>query len=169
LTGEIPTRQPGFAGELFRSCQELGIHNVLDTCGYVSWKVLESILEHTNLVLFDIKHMDPKIHKKFTGVSNNLILKNVERIVQRRKPMIIRMPLIPGYNDSAENISAVGKFMSKLGLKKIHILLYHELGESKYRRLNMDYKLKRVNRNDSSFVQVVLKLLEPYKLEISIN
>jgi pyruvate formate lyase activating enzyme len=168
-SGGEPTYQPVFLREFFRQCQDSGLHTTLDTCGYVRWKVLEGILEYVALVLFDIKHMDPARHEELTGVDNRLILENAERIAQKGKPMIIRMPLIPGYNDSSENVRAVAEFMGQTGLRRIDVLPYHKLGVSKYRRLGREYQLSEAETYEEEKAQLIKGLLESYGLEVSIT
>lgn len=168
-SGGEPTSQPDFLLQLFKKCQECGIHTTLDTCGYVRWEVLEPILEHVDLVLFDIKHMNPVKHKELTGVSNELILDNAMKIVRKEKPMIIRVPLIPGYNDSVENIKALGEFVRELGLSRVDLLPYHQLGENKYQKLGIDYKLVGAKPYTDSQVQAIQEILGSYKLEVTIG
>jgi pyruvate formate lyase activating enzyme len=131
--------------EFFKKCKERGVHTVLDTCGYVKWERLLNILEYTDIILYDIKHMNSKEHKRLTGVSNELILKNAENIAKLKdKKVIIRYPVIPGYNDSIENIDALGEFMNKIGLKEICLLPYHRLGSGKYEKIGRKYRLDHV-------------------------
>jgi len=147
---------------------ECGIDTALDTCGYVRWEVLEKILEYTDLVLFDIKHMELGRHQELTAVSNKLILDNVIRIVQRGTPIIVRIPLIPAYTDSMENIKAVGDFLSKLGLVRVDLVPYHQLGKSKYKRMGKKYKLEELNPPSESEVRAIQEILESYKAEVTI-
>jgi len=168
-SGGEPASQPDFLLQLFKKCQECGIHTTLDTCGYVRWEVLEPILKYVDLVLFDIKHMDSVIHEELTGVSNELILDNAMKIARKGKPMIIRVPLIPGYNDSVENIRALGKFVCEMGLSRVDLLPYHQLGENKYQRLGIDYKLVGAKLYTDSQVQAIQEILGSYKLEVTIG
>src|SRR5512136_235019 len=80
LSGGEPLAQPEFAAGILKKCREAGFHTALDTCGYASWTVAREVLRHVDLVLYDFKHMDPAIHRKYTGVSNELILQNAEKI-----------------------------------------------------------------------------------------
>ncbi len=168
-SGGEPTCQPDFLLQLFRGCQEYGIDTALETCGYVNWEVLEPILEYVDLVLFDIKHIDPTKHKELTGVSNRLILGNVMRIAHKGTPVIIRVPLIPGYNDAVENVKALGQFMAEKGLTRVDLLPYHALGENKYQRLGREYKLVGVKRYTDSRLRVIQEILESYKLGVSLG
>lgn len=167
-SGGEPTYQPEFLRELFKRCQEAAIHTCLDTTGFVKTEVLQRILEHTNLVLFDIKHMDPVKHKEFTGVDNSLILENA-RVVAAARPMIIRVPLIPGHNDTEENLKALVAFMNKLGLKRIDLLPYHSLGKMKYTRLGMEYRLADLTPYESEEVAGIKTSLESQGLEVGVG
>ena len=127
-----------FSIAILELCRSAGIHTALETCGFLEWSRLKDILEHTDLVLYDIKHMDSTKHKAYTGVSNELILENAEKIQKDLKlPMFTRIPLIPGYNDSLENLESTAEFIAnKLdGNDRVHILPYHPLGETKYERM----------------------------------
>lgn len=139
LSGGEPTAQPEFALAILRRSKEEGLHTALDTCGYAPWSTLEKILEYTDLALYDIKHMDPVKHREATGVSNDLILENAKRIA-RYKPMRVRVPIVPGFNDSVKDITAIVDFVkSSLGSVPIDLLTYNNLCESKYLRLDRTY------------------------------
>ncbi len=168
-SGGEPTHQPEFLGHLFRRCEQSAIHTCLDTCGFVRTEVLQSVLEHTNLLLYDIKHMDPVKHKELTGVDNRLILENARMVAAQGKPMIIRVPLIPEHNDSEENIKALAGFMTELGLTRIDLLPYHALGKTKYDRLGTEYKLGDLKPYDSNQVEEIKTLLESHGLEVGVG
>jgi pyruvate formate lyase activating enzyme len=138
LSGGDSVSQPRFATTLLRMCKEAGLHTTLDTCGHARWETLRPMLEYVDLVLFDLKHMDPAEHQKLTGVSNEWILENAKRIHhEMRTPLLARVPIVPGYNDSMENIQATAKFITRELDRsiKVHLLPYHRLGETKYERL----------------------------------
>ncbi len=166
-SGGEATAQPDFLLQLFKKCHEAGIHTALETCGYVKWEVLEPILEYVDLVLFDIKHMDTAKHKELTGVGNELILDNATKIAKKGKQIIIRVPLIPGFNDSPENIKALAEFVTGIGLSRVDVLPYHQLGENKYLRLGKEYRLGDVKPYQDSQVQAIREILESYKVEVS--
>jgi pyruvate formate lyase activating enzyme len=166
-SGGEPASQPDFLLQLFRECRDCGINTTLDTCGYATWEILQPILEYTDLVLYDVKHMDPVRHKELTGVDNELILENAVKIARAGKPMIIRVPLIPHHNDSLENIKALGDFVSnKLRLSMVDILPYHPLGENKYLRLGMKYKPAGIKQFDHTQLETIRKIFESYHLEV---
>jgi pyruvate formate lyase activating enzyme len=146
LSGGEPAAQPLFARELLRryKIEEYGLHAALETSGYAPWEDLVKIVEYADLVLYDIKIMDPLAHRRATGVDNRLILENARRIAAAGKSLVIRLPLIPGYTDTEENVAAVAAYAAQLpGVEEIHLLPYHRLGEPKYRRLDRPYVLER--------------------------
>jgi len=168
-SGGEPTHQPEFLQRLFERCHESAIHTCLDTCGFVKSKVLQKILAYTDLVLYDIKHMDPVQHKKLTGVDNGIILENARMIATQGKPMIVRVPLIPRHNDSEQNIKALAGFMADLKLKKIDLLPYHALGKAKYERLGLEYKLSKLKPHKSKEIEAIKTALESYGLEVGVG
>jgi pyruvate formate lyase activating enzyme len=145
LSGGEPLAQPEFATSILRLCKGAYIHTALETCGHVKWGIFEEVLKFVDLLLYDFKHMDPVKHKKYTGVSNRLILDNARRASHKLSiPMWARIPVIPGYNDSAENIEATAKFIAaELGncVKRVSLLPYHRLGETKFERLEVNYSV----------------------------
>jgi pyruvate formate lyase activating enzyme len=143
LSGGEPLVQPEFALDVLKLCKEHGLHTALETCGFASWETFSEVLNYTDLVLFDLKHMDSAAHIKYTGVPNQLILSNLTRINKELSiPILARIPVIPGYNNSEENISSTAKFIvDKLNSSvKVHLLAYHRLGESKYEQLGLKYE-----------------------------
>jgi pyruvate formate lyase activating enzyme len=168
-SGGEPTQQPEFARELFRRCQDAAIHTCLDTCGFARAEILQSVLEFTSLVLFDVKHMDSAKHKKLTGVDNSLILDNLRMVAGQAKPVIVRVPLIPGYNDSEVNLRALAKLMNELGLKRVDILPYHNYGLSKYERLGMVCELENLEPHTEAQIEGVKSFLESFGLEAGVG
>jgi pyruvate formate lyase activating enzyme len=143
ISGGEPTLQPEFCSAIFEACQKEGMHTALDTSGHVKLETLKEILKHVDLILYDIKHLDPAIHKEYTGVSNELILSNLREINKLGIPIEIRMPTIPGINDTESNLLALCNLVDELrSIERIRLLPYHRLGEGKYQRLDMDYRLK---------------------------
>ena len=112
--GGEPTMQIEFVTAFLKRCKQTYIHTAIETCGYVKWDNMENLLKYVDLVYIDIKHMDPKVHKEITGVSNELILENAKKI-SAIKSMIIRIPVIPGCNDSDDNIAVTARFAFDLG------------------------------------------------------
>ncbi len=172
LTGGEPAAQPEFTLELLRQCKlsKSSLHTAFETCGYVSWPKLAPLLEYANLILFDIKHMDSAKHKQLTGVSNQRIFRNARRIAEQGKRMIVRLPLIPGYNDDRRNISLTAEFVRELpGVQDVHLLPYHRLGESKYTRLKRCYPLVGLESHSSGQLETLQKILERYEIRVKIG
>jgi pyruvate formate lyase activating enzyme len=142
IGGGEPTFQPLFTYALLRKCQENYIHTAVDTCGYTPTSEGFKILEEADLLLFDLKGLGPKEHLRNTGVSNELILTNLKRLDAMEKAIIIRIPIVPGYSDSAQNIKSTAEFLSRLkSVERVDLLPYHEYGEVKYAQLGREYKL----------------------------
>ena len=145
LSGGEPLHQPSFAINLLKTCKEHGLHTTLDTSGYIKWDVLEQALSYTDLVLYDIKHMDPEAHRAGVGVPNELILDNLQRLSSRGKNRIwIRVPVVPGFNDSPENIEKTARMASGLSVEKVSLLTYHEWGKPKYEAIGREYTLTAI-------------------------
>lgn len=136
LSGGEPSRQADFSLEILRRSKEEGLHTALDTCGAASWKTMETLLEYTDLVLYDIKCLDSSAHRKATGKPNKSILENLRKIAGSRETWI-RIPLVPGFNDSEEEVRAILAFVKgELGPTRIDLHRYNPLGEEKYARLD---------------------------------
>jgi pyruvate formate lyase activating enzyme len=142
LTGGEPLMQHRFAFELLRRCKGEGIHTVLDTSGYASWKVISKLVDVTDLFLYDLKMMDDSRHIKYTGVSNHLILENLTRLCASGARVLVRVPLIPGINDDQENLMQTRKFLDTLpSLAGVEVLPYHDSARAKYEALGLEYRL----------------------------
>jgi pyruvate formate lyase activating enzyme len=167
IGGGEPLSQPDFVRELLRRCRQQGIATAIETCGYGSWEQLEKILEYVDLVLFDIKHIDPERHSELTGVSNELILENAQRISTSGFKMTIRIPFIPGINDTDSNIASLAKFITALGnTGEVDLLPYHRLGETKYEQLGRKYKLRGILPPEQDSLQPAREILERYGLKV---
>lgn len=142
IGGGEPTMQAQFVANVLRECQRLNLHTAIETSGFAKWDHLKTVLEHVDLVYFDIKHMDPNEHLKLTGASNEIILQNAKRVADSRTAMIIRIPIIPGYNDSKDNMEATAQFIADLEVNRVELLAYHRLGEHKYEWNGKEYQLK---------------------------
>lgn len=161
LSGGEVFLQPDFALEILKACKEEGIDTAVETSGFVSWKIMESLLPYIDHVLIDIKHMNSSLHKYWTGVGNELILENIKRIDAQKKDYIIRIPLIPGVNDGEENIKELKKYVKELkNIKEIHVLPYHTLGRAKYRYLERKYELDHLRKHTKEEIKEIVSKLE---------
>jgi pyruvate formate lyase activating enzyme len=140
VSGGEPLLQKDFVSELLKRCKEQGLHTAVETAGFVKWDAYESVLPYTDLFLHDLKVIDRDKHKKVTGQDNRLILENVERLSSLDTRVWIRIPFIPGVNDSSEDLLAFAEVISHLKhLEKVELMPYHSLGKDKYKRLGMVY------------------------------
>ncbi len=172
LSGGEPLAQPEFTAAVFRLCRESGIHTTLDTCGYAPWQTVRQVLEHVDLVLYDFKHMDPEQHQRYTGVSNELILENAERIHRELSiPMLARVPVIPGYNDTVENLAATGRFVAtQLGDSvEVHLLPYHRLGEAKHDRMEQPGKSIAAQPPSEEHMEEIGEVFESFGLIVHLG
>jgi pyruvate formate lyase activating enzyme len=171
LSGGEPLAQPQFAISLLKLCKDAAIHTALDTCGYASWATVKQVLEYVDLVLYDLKHMDPVEHKKHTGVPNELILDNAKRIHHGLSiPMLARIPLIPGYNDTAENIAATAQFIAtELDSIEVHLLPYHRMGETKYERMEEPERSISVQPPSDERMEEIKEVFESFGLTVNLG
>lgn len=150
ISGGEPLYQPDFTRELLKKSKEKGISTVLDTTGYAKWKVFENILKYTDMVLLDIKHLDPAKHLEGTGVSNKIILENAKLIAERCETRI-SLPLVPGFNNSDENLKATAEFLKTISIEWVDILPLHSLASSKYEYLGLNSpypEIKAINKEE---------------------
>jgi pyruvate formate lyase activating enzyme len=169
LSGGEPLAQPEFASSILEKCRNAGFHTALDTCGHADWATAREVLRHVNLVLFDFKHMDPEIHVKFTGVSNELILRNAEKIHHEMSiPMWARIALVPGFNDSPENMEATARFIAeKLSSAiPVHLLPCHRLGAAKWERLGRENETAEIEVPGESIMAECRRILESFGLTV---
>jgi len=168
--GGEATVQAEFVTAFLRRCKQAYMHTALETCGYVKWEKLSNILEHVDLLYFDVKHMDEKTHREYTGVPNRLILENARRAAERCA-MIIRMPIVPGCNDSEENILATARFVRQLGenVMRIELLPYHRLGTNRYSQLGMMYGLAEIEEPSMDDMERNMEIVSSVGIEVRIG
>jgi len=171
LGGGEPTAQPEFAGDILRKCRENSLHTAIETCGCAGWEAMAKVLEHTQLVYLDIKHMNPAEHVKLTGRSNGLILGNAEKIFQLASEgifdVVVRRTCVPGYNDSTESLAETTEFLVKSQVKRVELLPYHELGMPKYAVIGREYEPEGL-RVDTEHLNDLSEMIRSYGLECQI-
>ncbi|WP_273270024.1 glycyl-radical enzyme activating protein [Pseudoramibacter alactolyticus] len=161
ISGGEPLMQYRFTAEILKAGQAQGWNTAIETTGYTYEEAaLDAVLPYLDLALMDAKAPNDELHKKFTGVSNEVIKKNARRIAKEAGDTIIRVPTIPGVNASAETIREIADFAKDLGVKEVHLLPYHKLGENKYHLMGLEYKMpedtKTPNREEmAAFKKVV--------------
>lgn len=147
FSGGEPMIQFEFLLQALKACKENGYHTAVDTSGYSSAENYKSIIPFTDLFLFDIKHLDEVRHLEFTGVSNIVILDIYRLLLESDTDVMIRVPVIPGFNDDPDHWEKLKKFLISTktkSLKKIHLLPYHKIGSSKYKKFNLPYRMEGV-------------------------
>ena len=130
--------QIDFLTEILKKCKSAGLHTAVDTAGNVPWDYFEKILPYTDLFLYDIKAYDNALHIAGTGVSNKKILENLVKLAPK-SDIIIRIPIIGGYNDNAEEMKQIAEYLKPLHISKAELLPYHGMAKNKYEALNMKF------------------------------
>jgi pyruvate formate lyase activating enzyme len=144
ISGGEPLQQANFVEALLAACKARRLHTVLDTCGFASSDVLRRVSEHVDLFFYDLKLMNSEKHLSLTGVNNDLILQNLKMLAKDGNAIRVRVPILPGFNDDNENLDALSEYLSPLGVREIDLLPYHELGNDKYRRMNLSSDMECV-------------------------
>ena len=172
FSGGEPLMHPDFVVGIARDCREKGLNTAVETCGFVPWENIEHVISWIDLFLFDIKFIDGRKHTEYCGHSNELILKNFKRLCEEeRGRIVVRMPMIPGINDSGRDIALAGMFLRKCKEKisGIHILPYHNYGVSKYDALGIPYALSHLESPTDERMKKIKDALEGYDLQIQIG
>ena len=144
LSGGEATMQPEFAIELLKALKSKNIHTAIETTGFASPAIFRRIVEHIDLLLFDIKHWDETRHRDKTGVSNAPILQNMKFAIDAGKDVLPRLPVIPNYNNSIDDARGFVRRLREVGATKVQLLPFHQFGESKYSMLGRDYEFSHV-------------------------
>ncbi len=160
LSGGEPLVQIGFVVQLLRRCNESCITACIETSAHVPRENIEAILPFVQWLFIDLKHMDTTRHRSETGVGNEIILRNIEWIAHNdwRGRLMLRMPVVPSFNDSMKNALATAAFMNHCGLNELNLLPFHRLGASKYERLGMQYRFKNVPATKSDDLLPLAKI-----------
>jgi pyruvate formate lyase activating enzyme len=167
VSGGEPLSQGGFVKEFLSRCREKGLCTAVETSGCAEWEDFIAVIEAVDLLLIDIKHMDPKAHIALTGRTNELILKNIRRAsTETDCDIVIRFPVIPGHNDSSENMAAMVRFMYESGLRKIDVFPFHKLGEHEYEELGMEYPARRIEVAPPEHTEEIARFFESEGIEI---
>lgn len=158
FSGGEPLMQQPFLLEVLKQCREKGVHTAIETTGFADLDKLLEAAEHLDLIFFDVKQMDEETHKQVTGVSNELILTNLVALAKAHSNIIVRIPVIPGINDSEENISRTAALTAELGIGTLELLPYHNLGEVKYGQLGRKYALSEIKAPDEDRMKEIAEL-----------
>ena len=165
FSGGEPMLQHQFLLETLEACKMNGYHTAVDTSGYFAADYVDPVMRNTDLFLFDLKHMDPGKHTEFTGVSNIQIFSNLRRMLEGSTDILIRIPIIPGFNDDKDHLISLKQFLAEIyteRMKGINLLPYHRIGITKYSKLGKEYKMNGVNQPTQ---ERMLELKELFSIE----
>ena len=171
FSGGEPLMQHDGLLQLLEGSKAHGLHTTIDTSGYAGWEHIEGILPLTDLFLYDLKHMDPELHKRYTGADNKPILENASRLLESGARVIFRIPVIPGINTTPEEVDRMLAFLNERAdrMKEVHLLPFHRIAEGKYRRLNMKLPLSGLQEPDGALMRRLQKKFKQTGLEVIIG
>jgi pyruvate formate lyase activating enzyme len=170
FSGGEPLAQPDFLYPLLQKCREMEIHTSVDTSGFAPAETLDKIGTSVDLFLYDLKLMDDEKHRRYTGVSNGLIIKNLEELSRRRHNIIVRVTIVPGVNDDEDNISKLGEFVASLAHPpQVDVLAYHKMGLEKYKKLKRAYRLPETQSPTEEKMAEIAATLRRFGLEVKIG
>jgi pyruvate formate lyase activating enzyme len=157
--------------ELFDKCRKAGIHTCIETSGFAATSTLKQVLGGTDLVLFDLKLINPEKHRRYTGKQNEVILENARLAAGSGKDVLFRMPLIPGINDDEQNIKETAKFLHESGDNacRIELMPYHALGKGKYESLDKEYLLPDVKPLKPEQIESIKKAFEALGITCTVS
>ena len=161
IGGGEATLQGEFTYALMKRLQEAGVHVAIDTCGYTTSETGVRILEEADLLLFDLKGIDPEKHKAYTGVNNQRIIDNLRHRGELGKDVIIRLPLIPGYTDDDETLQKEAELIQEVGcVHRVDLLPFHDFGKIKYAQTGKEYKLPELKRQSKERLQEIAEIIK---------
>ena len=161
LSGGECMAQPEFSEAILRAVHEYGYSTAIETTAFARREVVDALLPHVDHFLMDIKHTDPRKHKEFTGQDNAIILENAKYIAENAKHLIIRVPTVPTFNDTPEEIAGIAKFADSLpNVTELHLLPYHRLGQDKYAGIGREYTLSHITPPTKEHMEELLRAAE---------
>jgi len=171
ISGGEPLLHHQYLIKLLDACGEEGIHRCVDTSGFASKKVLLEVASKSEHFLYDLKMMDDKKHKEWTGVSNKNILENLQLLAETGTPINIRIPLIKGVNDDTKNIHASAKFITTLKSKSlmVNILPFHNIADKKYKKLGIQYNKGKMDEPEIKRQDEILEIFKSYGIKCEIG
>jgi pyruvate formate lyase activating enzyme len=167
VSGGEPLAQPEFTLALLEGARRLGLHSAVDTAGLGEPETVERVLSRADLVLFDIKQMDSDSHRSIVGDDNAVILGNARLAARLRVEMIIRVPVIPGFNDEPHQVAAIGEFARSLGVRELHLLPYQGYGVAKYASLGRRYEMPQTVPPTQAQLEILRLTLETLGLSVT--
>ncbi len=170
LSGGECMLQPDFAVALLKECKDNGINTAIETTAFASADTVRSFIPYVDTFLMDIKHINSAKHREFTTQPNERILENARLIAAEAKKLIIRVPVIPTFNDTPEEIAEIAKFAASLpNVDEIHLLPYHNMGRDKYEGLGREYLMGDIKSPTNEQMLSLIKVAEGYGLKAKIG
>ena len=170
FSGGEPLMQPQFLKAVLEQCREQEIHTALDTTGYASAETFQSIIDHVQLFLYDLKLIDDRAHRQYTGVSNKFPLDNLQRLAERGKNIWIRFPVIPTVTDTEENIKDVLHIVTHLkGIQQVNLLPYHRIADGKYQKLHQENRMGEIEPPSDERMEALQYQFEQHGLKVKIG
>ena len=171
FSGGEPLLQSKFLIELLDECGKLGIHRAVDTAGLANTEIILEVAKRTDLFLYDLKLMDSEKHREWVGVPNEKILENLKLLAETGAKIIIRIPLIGGVNDDADNMKATARFVSELSgeKKEVNLLPYHKIAQTKYQKLGRPEEFQLLEEPTKEAQQQAIAIFQEFGIKASIG
>ena len=169
LGGGEPLTQDDFSAAILHGCRIKGLHTAVETAGCVGWASISKVIPHTNLFLYDLKHLDPEAHERWVGAPNKTILSNLDKLTKTGKAIIVRVPIIPGFNDEIDTVKAIASHVAGLGVRELHLLPYHPYGNGKYRLLGRECPFSGKQTPARSRLEQLEKAADSWGLKVLIG
>ncbi|RMG24441.1 MAG: radical SAM protein, partial [Methanobacteriota archaeon] len=170
ISGGEPLMQPRFLKELLQGIKELDLHTIVDTSGYAPWIHFDAIVPYTDTFFYDIKVIDCDIHVTHTGVPNDLILENLEKLMDVHQDIRIRIPLIPDVTDTEKNLHDIGQYLAQFKpLKQVYLIPFNPLAKAKYQRFGYPDKVKDLQVQSPEKLKECTDILSTYNLKVFIE
>lgn len=169
LSGGAPLMQYEFVRDLLKKCKDSGVNTNIETAGHVQWKCFEAVIPYLDLIFFDYKHADPLKHKKYIGKDNKLIRSNLLKLKDRFENLRVRIPYIPGFNDSEEDIHKIFSDIKSMNFKSVDVLPYHRAGMTKYRGLGREYMYDNIKSLKAKDLEYLIDVGEKYDIDVKIE
>lgn len=169
LSGGEPARQPDFSYNFLLACQKIGIHTAMETTGYARREVMQRLASVTDLLLYDVKLIDSAAHRKYTGVPNELIVRNLRMLADDGNDIQVRLPCIPGINDSANHVRDISRLVANAGIKRIALLPYNSAAGAKYDWTGTSYELAESTTQTAEYMEGLADICQAAGLEVQVG
>jgi pyruvate formate lyase activating enzyme len=168
FTGGEPFAQPELLEALLYACRQRRIHTTIETCGAAARDSVLRIGGLADLILYDLKILDPARHRQYTGAPNRNILENLPALVAAGRPVVVRIPVVPGVNDGPAEVRAACDYLAPLALTRVDLLPYHRAGAEKYRRLGRQYRMEQTKAPTGAAMEAIAARMEAMGIPVKI-